>query len=55
MVEARQVASEIVDELQDRKNKDWSVLKTKMREGLKHFIYDKIGRDPMILPIIMEV
>lgn len=55
MVEARRVAAEIVDELQDKKNKDWSVLKTRMREGLKHFIFDKIGRDPMILPIIMEV
>jgi len=34
---------------------DWSVLKTDVRKALSTFIYDKIKRRPMIMPIIVEV
>lgn len=35
--------------------RDWSTLKTKLRDSLGDFILDKTMRKPMILPIIMEV
>lgn len=55
MKEARSVADEIVMDLQDDRIKDWSVYKAKIRDGMRKFIFEKMGRDPMILPIIMEV
>ncbi|NLM07044.1 MAG: ribonuclease J [Tissierellia bacterium] len=55
MKEARDVADEIITDLQDDKVKDWSVYKAKIRDGMRKFIFEKMGRDPMILPIIMEV
>ncbi|HLV10057.1 MAG TPA: ribonuclease J [Halanaerobiales bacterium] len=34
---------------------EWSILKSKVREALSNYIYTKIKRNPMILPIIMQV
>ena len=34
---------------------DWSTIKAVLREELRDYIYKKTKRDPMILPIIMEV
>lgn len=34
---------------------DWSQLKTSIKEVLSNYIYQKIKRQPMIMPIIMEV
>ena len=34
---------------------DWTTIKTMLREELRDYIYKKTKRDPMILPIIMEV
>jgi len=34
---------------------EWSVIKSQVREALGKFLYEKTGRRPMILPIIMEV
>jgi ribonuclease J len=34
---------------------DWAVLKADVRRALSSFIYDKIKRRPMIMPIIVEV
>jgi ribonuclease J len=39
----------------DRKTKEWSELKSQINEVLKPFIYEKTGRNPMILTILMEV
>ncbi|NGQ95994.1 ribonuclease J [Brevibacillus sp. SYP-B805] len=39
----------------DRKIKEWSELKAQINEVLKPFIYEKTGRNPMILTILMEV
>ncbi len=36
-------------------NRDWNTLKTKIRDGVSKFLYDRTRRSPMILPIIMEV
>ncbi|NRZ89342.1 mRNA degradation ribonuclease J1/J2 [Clostridium beijerinckii] len=33
---------------------DWATLKSKMRDQLREYLYEKTKRKPMILPIIME-
>jgi ribonuclease J len=39
-----------------RKNvKEWAVIKSQVRDKLGKHLYEKTGRRPMILPIIMEV
>ncbi len=42
-------------ESMERKVRDWSELKTQINEVLKPFIFEKTGRNPMILTILMEV
>ena len=34
---------------------DWTTIKTMIREELRDYIFKKTKRDPMILPILMEV
>ncbi len=41
--------------LDDCSRKDWGYIKTKVRDDLSRFIFDRTRRSPMILPIIMEV
>lgn len=55
MEEARKVAEEVIEELEDKGVKDWTIFKSGIRTRLKRFIFDTLGRNPMILPIIMEV
>lgn len=35
--------------------REWGIIKTKMREELSSFVYQRTKRSPMILPIIMEI
>ncbi|MBQ7047279.1 MAG: ribonuclease J [Oscillospiraceae bacterium] len=35
--------------------REWNSIKTKMRDALSDYIYEKTKRSPMILPIIMEM
>ena len=35
--------------------RDWSMLKTRMKDGLSRLLFERTRRSPMILPIIMEV
>ena len=34
---------------------DWSTIKSTLKDDLRDYIFQKTKRDPMILPIIMEV
>ena len=34
---------------------DWATIKGNLREDLKEYIFRKTKRNPMILPIIMDV
>jgi len=34
---------------------DWSLVSARVRSALKKFIYKRMERRPMILPIIMEI
>lgn len=53
MAEAREIARKYLTE-KGTKN-EWSVIKSGIRDVLGKFLYDKTRRNPMIIPIIMEI
>ncbi len=55
MDEAQQVVSDAVFECLDSRVTDWSRIKNVIRDDLGSFLWKKMKRSPMILPIIMEV
>lgn len=55
MDEARQVVKNALDDCIDNHIRDWTTIKTNIKDSLSSFIYRKTKRSPMILPIIMEV
>lgn len=55
MVEARNIVKAALEECEKKKITDWATLKSAIRDALRSFLYEKIKRNPMILPIIMEV
>ena len=56
MEEAKQIVTEaVVDCLTYQRNADWSKIKMVIRDTMNEFIWRKTKRQPMILPIIMDV
>lgn len=55
MEEARVVVSDALDECLDKKITDWGKIKNVMKDSLSDYLWKKTKRNPMILPIIMEV
>lgn len=55
MEEAKNIVKEALKECEKRKITDWATLKSNIRDALRTYLYEKIKRNPMILPIIMEV
>ncbi len=52
------VKKQIRDEVQrfeERRITDWSTIKSTLKDNLREYIFQKTKRNPMILPIIMEV
>ena len=55
MEEARRTVQNVVDDcLQSRMN-DWGKIKNLIKDSLADFLWKKIKRNPVILPVIMEV
>jgi ribonuclease J len=40
---------------QHRRSADWGFLKNKIRDTMSEFVYEKLKRRPMILPVVVEV
>ncbi len=55
MDEARDVVERALDKCQAKSITDWNKIKNEIRESLNDYIWKKTKRNPMILPIIMEV
>ncbi len=55
IAEARQIVIKSLDQFAGKKRKDWAEMKSAVRDDLKKFIYNKTKRNPVILPIFMEV
>ncbi len=50
----RQIREE-VKKFEDKNITDWSTIKATLKDNLREYIFQKTKRNPMILPIIMEV
>ena len=55
MVDARNRVSAVLAYCADSDIRDWGTLKTQIKDELSKLLYDKTRRNPMILPIIMEI
>jgi ribonuclease J len=53
--EARIRVTETLEKTASEQVTDWAVLKADVRRALSSFIYEKIKRRPMIMPIIVEI
>ena len=55
MDEAKRVVDDAVAACLSRHVTDWGKLKNMIRDSLSDFMWKRMKRNPMILPIIMEV
>ena len=55
MEELREVALETLSVCQERSISDWASIKSAIKGELSRYLYKKTKRNPMILPVIMEV
>ena len=55
MEEARLVVSEAVEDCLERNISDWTKIKNVIKDSLNDYLWKKMKRNPIILPIIMEV
>lgn len=53
--DATQVVSDAIAKCIDKKISDWSKIKNVIKDSLNDYIWKRMKRTPMILPIIMEV
>ena len=55
MDECLEIVNIALDRLHDRGTTDWGRIKSEIKDSLNDFLWKKTKRNPMILPIIMEV
>jgi ribonuclease J len=55
MDELREVAMEAIERCQRKRIRDWSAIKTAIKNDLSGYLYKHTKRNPMILPVIMEI
>ena len=55
MDDIKRLVKDEIRKCEERKIKDWSTIKSSLRDSLRDYVYQKTKRNPMILPIIMEL
>ncbi len=55
MEEIKDIAKKELEKCDTQNIREWSNIKSAVRESLIHYIYSKTKRQPMILPILMDV
>jgi len=55
MEDAKSIVKKILERCEEKKITDWSTIKSSIKDGLKNFLYERTKRNPMILPIIIEI
>ncbi|MBQ7801320.1 MAG: ribonuclease J [Oscillospiraceae bacterium] len=55
MDELREVAMEAIERCQRKHVRDWSTIKSAIKNDLSGYLYKTTKRNPMILPVIMEI
>lgn len=53
--QTREVVRGIIASYDHIEGSDWPAIKNRIKEDLHHYIYEKIKRNPMILPIIVDL
>ncbi|MBQ8783156.1 MAG: ribonuclease J [Clostridia bacterium] len=53
--DARDIARYAIEDCVNRGSTDWNTMKARVRDEVSHLMFEKTGRNPMILSIIMEV
>ncbi|MDE5769122.1 MAG: ribonuclease J [Oscillospiraceae bacterium] len=55
ITQARQLMSDELRKCSHAELREWTALKSRLRESMSNFIFDNMKRTPMILPIILEI
>ena len=55
MDDVKKVIRDEIDKCEQKHIKEWSIIKSNVKDSLRDYIYQKTKRNPMLLPIIMEV
>ncbi len=55
MEDVKRVLRDEITKLEENDIRDWATIKSKLKDSLRDYIFVKTKRNPMILPIIMEV
>ena len=55
MDELREVAMEAIDRCARKRVRDWTAIKSAIKSDLSGYLYKHTKRNPMILPVIMEI
>ena len=55
MEDVKRVVKEEIRKCENKHIKDWLTIKSALKDNLRDYVYQKTKRNPMILPIIMEV
>ncbi len=53
--EAKENVTKVLETLIQKNISDWPTIKNSIRDSIGKFLWEKTGRKPMILPVIMEV
>ena len=55
MDDVKQVIRDEISKCEEKHIREWSIIKSNLKDNLRDYIYQKTKRNPMILPIIMEI
>jgi len=55
MEDAKNIIKEALKKCEEKQITEWGTIKSQVKDSLREFIYSKTKRNPMILPIIMEI
>ena len=55
MQELQEVALEAIDRCSRKRSRDWATIKSAIKNDLSGYLYKTTKRNPMILPVIMEI
>ena len=55
MDDVKSVVRHEISKCEERGIRDWATIKSTVKENLRDYLFIKTKRNPMIIPIIMEV
>ena len=55
MEELREVAMEAIERCARKRVRDWTTVKSAIKNDLSGYLFKTTKRNPMILPVIMEI